>query len=265
MSWWKRFQTKGKKEEEEEKGKQSQQDLLMSHESLHAPRLSSLFHEQSSSTSTLHSRTGGGRRTEEEPLLAPPSLASPPLHRGQSPTVLARNFRASEDLASGRCSLFNKTKRRSSAAEGQGSSGLRSSSSSNINPWSADAPRPSPATSPTRKHIPAPFKTRTLLRTKVKAISNARWFTHTFGPAVQAPTGIFAVPLSESIKYANVAISLTDADGKSFIYGYVPIVVAKCGVFLKEKGSSSKVTIMFRPCYHSVIERAVADQSLLSF
>ena len=51
-----------------------------------------------------------------------------------------------------------------------------------------------------------------------------------------APTGIFAVPLSESIKYANVAISLTDAEGKSFIYGYVPIVVAKCGVFLKEKG-----------------------------
>ena len=39
-----------------------------------------------------------------------------------------------------------------------------------------------------------------------------------------------------SIKYANVAISLTGDDGKSFIYGYVPIVVAKCGVFLKEKG-----------------------------
>jgi hypothetical protein len=40
-----------------------------------------------------------------------------------------------------------------------------------------------------------------------------------------------------SIKYANVAISLTNANGESFIYGYVPIVVAKCGVFLKEKGS----------------------------
>ena len=52
----------------------------------------------------------------------------------------------------------------------------------------------------------------------------------------QPATGIFGVPLSESIKYANVAISLTDENGKSFIYGYVPIVVAKCGVFLKEKG-----------------------------
>ena len=51
------------------------------------------------------------------------------------------------------------------------------------------------------------------------------------------PQGIFGVPLQVSIRYANVAISLFDADGQSFIYGYVPIVVAKCGVFLKEKGS----------------------------
>lgn len=48
--------------------------------------------------------------------------------------------------------------------------------------------------------------------------------------------GIFGVPLSDSILYANVAISLTNEQGDSFIYGYVPIVVAKCGVFLKEKG-----------------------------
>jgi len=35
-----------------------------------------------------------------------------------------------------------------------------------------------------------------------------------------------------------VAISLTNDQGESFVYGYVPIVVAKCGVFLKEKGTS---------------------------
>lgn len=51
-----------------------------------------------------------------------------------------------------------------------------------------------------------------------------------------ASPGIFGVALQDSIKYANVAISLTDEEGKSFIYGYVPIVIAKCGVFLKEKG-----------------------------
>ncbi|KAJ5115486.1 hypothetical protein NUU61_001245 [Penicillium alfredii] len=51
------------------------------------------------------------------------------------------------------------------------------------------------------------------------------------------PRGIFSVPLNVSIKYANVAISLTNDHGESFIYGYVPIVVAKCGVFLKEKAT----------------------------
>lgn len=53
---------------------------------------------------------------------------------------------------------------------------------------------------------------------------------------VEAPVGIFGVPLQDSINYANVAISLTDENGQSYVYGYVPIVIAKCGVFLKERG-----------------------------
>jgi GTPase-activating protein SAC7 len=56
-------------------------------------------------------------------------------------------------------------------------------------------------------------------------------------PVPEPPSGIFGVPLRQSITYANVAISLVDAEGKSYIYGYVPIVVAKCGVYLKEKGA----------------------------
>jgi hypothetical protein len=56
----------------------------------------------------------------------------------------------------------------------------------------------------------------------------------------EKPQGIFGVPLNVSIKYANVAISLTNDNGESFIYGYVPIVVAKCGVFLKEKGTNNQ-------------------------
>lgn len=54
---------------------------------------------------------------------------------------------------------------------------------------------------------------------------------------VNAPVGIFGIPLEVSIKYANVAISLTNEEGESYVYGYVPIVVAKCGVFLKEKAT----------------------------
>jgi hypothetical protein len=52
--------------------------------------------------------------------------------------------------------------------------------------------------------------------------------------------GIFGVPLRQSITYANVAISLIDEHGQSYIYGYVPIVVAKCGVFLKEKATGTQ-------------------------
>ncbi|RMZ89565.1 hypothetical protein DV736_g3222, partial [Chaetothyriales sp. CBS 134916] len=63
---------------------------------------------------------------------------------------------------------------------------------------------------------------------------------------VEPPPAIFGVPLAESIRYANVAISLTNEQGESFIYGYVPIVVAKCGVFLKEKDTATDVEGIFR-------------------
>ncbi|CAM1502968.1 Fc.00g077440.m01.CDS01 [Cosmosporella sp. VM-42] len=53
----------------------------------------------------------------------------------------------------------------------------------------------------------------------------------------ESKPGIFGVPLRQSITYANVAISLIDERGQSYIYGYVPIVVAKCGVFLKERAT----------------------------
>lgn len=60
---------------------------------------------------------------------------------------------------------------------------------------------------------------------------------------IEPERGIFGVPLNQSIKYANVAISLTNEHGENFIYGYVPIVVAKCGVFLKEKGAPSTYSL----------------------
>ncbi|PNS16596.1 hypothetical protein CAC42_96 [Sphaceloma murrayae] len=56
----------------------------------------------------------------------------------------------------------------------------------------------------------------------------------------KGPQGIFGVPLHHSIRYANVAISLFNDNGESYIYGYVPIVVAKCGVFLKEKATETE-------------------------
>jgi hypothetical protein len=48
---------------------------------------------------------------------------------------------------------------------------------------------------------------------------------------------VFAVDLRTSIMYANVAISLIDESGHTYIYGYIPVIVAKSGVFLKERGT----------------------------
>ncbi|KAI5307097.1 hypothetical protein KEM56_004571 [Ascosphaera pollenicola] len=51
---------------------------------------------------------------------------------------------------------------------------------------------------------------------------------------------IFGVPLAESVRYASVVISVTDDAGETYVYGVVPIVVAKCGLFLKEEATTTK-------------------------
>lgn len=57
-------------------------------------------------------------------------------------------------------------------------------------------------------------------------------------PAQYQESPIFGVPLAVSIQYAKVSISLSDPSGDQFVYGYIPIVVAKCGVFLKKNATT---------------------------
>ncbi|KAF3345753.1 hypothetical protein VdG2_05989 [Verticillium dahliae VDG2] len=96
-----------------------------------------------------------------------------------------------------------------------------------LNPAPADkVPDPSPSFFHRRLHASRPAHAIPTVKTKTKEAS-----TDTRSP------GIFGVPLRQSITYANVAISLIDENGQSYIYGYVPIVVAKCGVYLKEKAT----------------------------
>ncbi|KAH8923547.1 RhoGAP-domain-containing protein [Atractiella rhizophila] len=53
--------------------------------------------------------------------------------------------------------------------------------------------------------------------------------------------GVFGIHLSETLKYASVAVSIFNSeDGKSYIYGYIPIVVAKCALFLKENATETE-------------------------
>jgi len=66
------------------------------------------------------------------------------------------------------------------------------------------------------------------------------------------------------LRYANVSIGLTDADGKTIIWGYIPIVVAKCGVFLKEKGTLfnlSNVTFPNRALSQRVLWQASSAET----
>lgn len=76
---------------------------------------------------------------------------------------------------------------------------------------------------------------------RAQGTSHSRSFrrgSHNMSLDAVVPSGpsIFGVPLEQSICYANIAISLYNEQGEMYVYGYVPIVVAKCGNFLKDKG-----------------------------
>jgi hypothetical protein len=38
---------------------------------------------------------------------------------------------------------------------------------------------------------------------------------------------VFGKPLRESLKYANVQISTANSNGEMYVWGYIPVVVAK--------------------------------------
>ncbi|KAJ7707422.1 Rho GTPase activation protein [Mycena rosella] len=48
---------------------------------------------------------------------------------------------------------------------------------------------------------------------------------------------VFGKPLKESLRYASVQISTANANGELYVWGYIPVVVAKCGLYLKENAT----------------------------
>lgn len=56
------------------------------------------------------------------------------------------------------------------------------------------------------------------------------------------PGAVFGRPLKESLRYASVQISTADASGRLYVWGYIPVVVAKCGLFLKENATEIEGT-----------------------
>lgn len=61
-------------------------------------------------------------------------------------------------------------------------------------------------------------------------------------------SGVFGVSLQDSLRYASVAISQVGPDGKARIYGHIPIVVAKTGLYLKENGVLRSASIRTLGC-----------------
>ncbi|EPQ31144.1 uncharacterized protein PFL1_01333 [Pseudozyma flocculosa PF-1] len=84
-----------------------------------------------------------------------------------------------------------------------------------------------------------------------KASLRAWWsaFTKTRLPGakdkkVAVEQKVFGVPLRQSLKYASVAISIADDNGQQYVWGYVPVIVAKVGLYLKE--NATEVEGVFR-------------------
>ncbi|KIK10036.1 hypothetical protein K443DRAFT_80815 [Laccaria amethystina LaAM-08-1] len=52
-----------------------------------------------------------------------------------------------------------------------------------------------------------------------------------------APHPVFGKPLKESLSHASVQISTANSNGELYVWGYIPVVVAKCGLYLKENAT----------------------------
>lgn len=53
---------------------------------------------------------------------------------------------------------------------------------------------------------------------------------------------IFGKPLKEGLKHASVQISTANSNGELYVWGYIPVVVAKCGLYLKENATEVEGT-----------------------
>lgn len=102
---------------------------------------------------------------------------------------------------------------------------------------------------------PPPLSTEPPPAAPSKASLKAWWRHFTFvqrlkkeppslAPAAKISSGstVFGKPLRESLRYASVHISTSNAQGELYVWGYIPVVVAKCGLYLKENATEVQGT-----------------------
>ncbi|KAF8959139.1 Rho GTPase activation protein, partial [Flammula alnicola] len=72
---------------------------------------------------------------------------------------------------------------------------------------------------------------------------------------------VFGKMLKESSRYTSVQISTANADGDLYVWGYIPIVVAKCGLYLKENASEVPGTFRISGSHERMRELQAAFES----
>ena len=78
-------------------------------------------------------------------------------------------------------------------------------------------------------------------------------------PTLREPESkVLGVPLQDLIRYSNVEITLTNEEGESYVYGYIPLFVAKPGRFLKENGQSASNREVHRSSLTSCTQRRMS-------
>ncbi|KAF8589448.1 Rho GTPase activation protein, partial [Ramaria rubella] len=91
------------------------------------------------------------------------------------------------------------------------------------------------------RHESPPPPTRASLRAWWKQFTTSQKFKRDFPEREQGVlpemSRVFGAPLRESLQYASVQISTANANGELYVWGYVPVVVAKCGLYLKENAT----------------------------
>ncbi|KAI0733620.1 Rho GTPase activation protein [Fomitopsis betulina] len=72
---------------------------------------------------------------------------------------------------------------------------------------------------------------------------------------------VFGQPLKESLKCASVQISTANANGQLYVWGRIPVVVAKCGLYLKENATEVEGTFRVNGSTKRMRELQAAFQS----
>ncbi|KAG8213260.1 Rho GTPase activation protein [Butyriboletus roseoflavus] len=67
--------------------------------------------------------------------------------------------------------------------------------------------------------------------------THAQKSSNKFPPPSTDHHPVFAKPLKDSLRRASVQISTANANGDLYVWGYIPVVVAKCGLYLKENAT----------------------------